>query len=202
MIDQLTVPPRVVVTSTVSGLMMMSFFTLAWVSNLFAGWAAPAAWSATAIALACVLCFVGRAVQLIRSRHAFPAELSEEQQRQRRTSGRTFGLLFGAEAAAIWVVVLLLGATGRSDYVVPAIALIVGLHFFPMARLFRRRVDLYIAAWTCLVAVAGLILTGVTDLPAARVDAWVAVGAAAATAAYGWYMTGTAGDLLRRAARG
>ncbi|KUL26905.1 hypothetical protein [Actinoplanes awajinensis] len=80
---------------------------------------------------------------------------------------------------------------------VPAIALIVGLHFYPMARVFQRTIDLYLATWTTVVGLAGIVAL-VAGAPLAQVTGFVAVGAALATTAYGLYIAREAGRLIRR----
>ena len=91
-----------------------------------------------------------------------------------------------------------LGALGRPDLVLPVIALVVGLHFHPMARIFRRRVDVWLATWLCVVAVAGIVAVLATDLPVPDVWGAVAVGAASTTAVYGVYMVRLARGVLHR----
>jgi hypothetical protein len=72
----------------------------------------------------------------------------------------------------------------------------VGLHFYPMARVFRRTIDLYLATWTSLVGLAGIgaLAAGAPKNP---VTGLVAVGAALATTTYGVYIAREAGRLMR-----
>jgi hypothetical protein len=88
------------------------------------------------------VCFVARAIQLLRARRRFSDQLSAADQAYRKRTGISFGVIFGAEGIIIWLAATLLGVTGHDDFIVPVIALIVGLHFYPMARIFRRRIDL------------------------------------------------------------
>ena len=88
------------------------------------------------------------------------------------------------------------GATSHTDYNLPVVVLIVGLHFYPMARIFERRIDTYLATWTCVVGLVGVVALVTTDLPVRQVWAAAAVGAALATATYGAYMVRLAGHLL------
>ncbi|AGL18498.1 hypothetical protein [Actinoplanes sp. N902-109] len=194
-----TLPPRAALSGLVSGLFLMTFFTVGWVGNTFAAWPAALAWTVLALALVAAAIFVSTAIRLIRSRALFPAGLSDADWHQQRTTGRSFGFVFGAEIAAIWIAVIVLNATGNQDFAVPVIALIVGVHFYPMARIFHRTVDLYLATWTVLVAVAGIVVLAATDAPADQVAALVAVGVAACTATYGGYMTWLARNWLARA---
>ena len=54
-----------------------------------------------------------------------------------REIGRHFYLIFGFEIAAIFVAVVVLKALNFADYILSGIALIVGVHFFPVAALFH-----------------------------------------------------------------
>jgi hypothetical protein len=67
--------------------------------------------------------------------NAFP--VTAQQATINREIGRHFYLIFGFELAAILVAVIVLGALHYPDYILCGIALIVGVHFFPLAALFR-----------------------------------------------------------------
>jgi hypothetical protein len=189
-------PPRAAVVGVVTGLFLMAFFTVMWSANTLAAWPAAVGWLTLAAFAALAACFVGQGVRLIRVRGRFPAQLSADDEKYRRSSGRAFGLIFGAEVLAIWIAVLVLNNTGNTDYVVPVIALIVGLHFYPMARVFRRTIDLYLATWTSLVGLGGIVALAAGS-PKNPVTGTVAVGAALATATYGIYISREAGRLIR-----
>ena len=192
-----TLPPRAAVVGVVTGLFLMAFFTLLWSGNTFAAWPVTVAWPIWAVFALFALGFVTQGVRLIRARKRFSAELSEADAQYRRTSGRAFGMIFGAEGLTIGIVVTILNATENPGYVVPAIATIVGLHFYPMARVFRRTIDLYLATWTTLVGLAGIVaLAAGASLD--QVTGFVAVGAALATTAYGLYIAREASRLIHR----
>lgn len=53
-----------------------------------------------------------------------------------RQIGRRFGWITAIESVAILLAVVILNVIHRPDLILPAIALIVGLHFFPLASLF------------------------------------------------------------------
>jgi hypothetical protein len=98
----------------------------------------------------------------------------------------------------IVVAVVLLGLAGQSDYNVPVIALIVGLHFYPLGWIFRRRIDAYIASWVCAVGLAGIVVLAATDVRPENVWSMVGLGAALGTAAYGSYFAVLAARMLAR----
>jgi hypothetical protein len=69
-------------------------------------------------------------VAALRGRHRFEQASPEEHARR----DRLVGIASGAEGLAIPVAVTVLGNIGLSDYAAPVIAIIVGLHFLPLAR--------------------------------------------------------------------
>jgi len=72
------------------------------------------------------------------------------------------------------------------------------LHFYPMARIFDRKGDLWIASWVVLVAVVGLVAVDRSWGSVPGVWSAVGVGTALGTGAYGVYMLRVGADLLRR----
>jgi hypothetical protein len=74
-----------------------------------------------------------RAVRLPRD----PLPPTAEQIAAGRAMGMRFGLVFGLETLAILVAVAVLNRFHQPDYIPCAIAVIVGIHFFPLASSFK-----------------------------------------------------------------
>jgi hypothetical protein len=72
-----------------------------------------------------------------------------------RATGRRFGLILGLETAAIIVAVAVLNVIHYPGYIPCAIALIVGVHFFPLAPLFRAPIYHVTGFLGCVIALAG-----------------------------------------------
>jgi hypothetical protein len=89
----------------------------------------------------------------LRRKPALPVEPAERKRR-----GRILGGAATLEGVAIAVVYNLLIANGLMDYLFPAMALIVGLHFLPMAKLLPMPIYYLSAALLILVAGAGLLV--------------------------------------------
>jgi|GEM_PF-3424163 len=70
----------------------------------------------------------------------------------------------------------------------PCFALIVGLHFFPLGKIFNRSFDYYMGAWTSLVAIAGIVLMHQKTWPVYLITTMVCCGCALATSVYGVMM--------------
>ncbi len=80
----------------------------------------------------------------------------------RRKIGKMFGLVFGAEFTIIDVLSNILPSMGLANIVVPAIAFTVGIHFLPLARLFKAPV--YYATGLVSVAISVFALLTKTQL--------------------------------------
>jgi len=104
-----------------------------------------------AIGIAVSLCLAAAAIRANRHMRSIP-------EADRRRIGRLVGWASGTEGVAILVAVNLLNWTGLQAYDVCAIAVIVGLHFIPLARMPHARI--YNVTGTALVALglAGCLL--------------------------------------------
>ena len=71
--------------------------------------------------------------------------------------GKLLGIIFAAESGLIWLCATLLAHLGLSLWIPIAIAVIVGLHFIPLARVFE--VPVYrLTGVLCVVGVLGCSL--------------------------------------------
>ena len=136
-----TVPPSVasrVLTGTAFGVFMMTMFGGVWLAWGLLNLRADSPWLIAALALAAIAllipCF---GMFQIGHRAGKQAPLTSEQKQVQRKMGRTFGIIFAAEGVGILVAVNVLNNLRLESYVLSAIAAIVGLHFLPLARLYR-----------------------------------------------------------------
>lgn len=93
---------------------------------------------------------------------------------ERKRRGRIVGIASAAEGATIFAAVTVLVKLGRRDLIAPAVAIIVGLHFLPLARWFPAPIYYLTAALLVGVGMAGAV---VQDLPARILT--IGIGAAA-----------------------
>ena len=94
---------------------------------------------------------------------------------ERKRRGRVIGIASTVEGAMIFAAIADLVKLGRRDLIAPAVAVIVGLHFLPIARWLPAPIYYLTAALLVAVGMAGAI---VQDLPARILT--VCIGAAAA----------------------
>lgn len=164
----------------------MATFTAMWGSWAYAsagGWfiVLGAIFWATAAFL------LGNAIHLFASLRRFPHATGVESEEGRKV-GMRFGILFAAEGVVIGVVCGILAATDNVEFFAPAIALIVGLHFIPLAWVFQRRIDLWLGSFTALLGIAGCFAIAANRGSYLTVWAIVGFATAAVTASYGVVM--------------
>jgi len=76
---------------------------------------------------------------------------------------RWFGVIFGVEGVAILAASVVCNATGHFELFFPIMAIIVGLHFLPLARLFDVRMYFLTGALLCLLGISALLVVPVTS---------------------------------------
>ena len=118
----------------------------------------------------------------------FPPATSPEDLAREKSTGKWFGIIFGAEGLGIFIAINIVANIGHPELEVPAIALVVGLHFFPLAKVFRRTIDYYFATYGTLIAIAAMYLALNKILNEIQTSAFTGVGIALATTGYGIYM--------------
>ena len=120
------------------------------------------------LAVAAMVVLLGYAVFLffwtartMRAVRALPdGPVTEADIRSQKRIGRSFGVTFGVEMVLIMAAAVLLGNSviGGPDFIAPVIALIVGVHFYPLGALFRTRVHAVLATPVVLVAVVSIVV--------------------------------------------
>jgi len=90
------------------------------------------------------------------------------------STGRRFGVIVGIETVLCLVGSMVLGATGQAVYIPAWIALVVGLHFIPLAPLFGDRRLPVLATVVTVAAVGGAVITMTSGTPASTTSAPVA----------------------------
>lgn len=101
-----------------------------------------------------ILALVVLAAMLIRQSSP-PAPATE-----RDRTGMWFGIIFAWEGIGIGVASGVLAALGQTQWIGVAVAIIVGLHFFPLGWLFGLRMDYVIGVLIVLLAVLTPIFVG------------------------------------------
>ncbi len=103
------------------------------------------------------LAFISIGIMLLRQARTLPKEPSREDGVRRRSIVRGFGIIFGLEIALIALVSMLLSIFPLSRFIAPTTALIVGIHFIPLASLFRVKIGYVTGTLLCLLALIALV---------------------------------------------
>jgi len=177
--------PKIAMQVIAGGLLLMAFFTIMWsgialgslqgvgrIINLLVFWGSA-------------LAFIGYAIYFFRSVKRFQPVTTELEKAEGKKMGTAYGIIFGLEGIFIPVAVFICFQLGKPELSLPAIALVVGLHFYPMARIFQRTLDYYLATWATLIAIGAIVLTLKHTILPVPVLAILGVGMAITTTIYG-----------------
>ena len=181
-----TILPRAALRGHASGVFFMAFFGTLWGSigvGGLAGWGAP--WPTVAVILIGVA-LLGGGIALWRGagrvRDAAVPEGGWD-----AAIGRKFGLVFGLEGVAILIASVVTNATDHFALFFPLMAIIVGVHFLPLASLFDVRFYYLTGALLCLVGFVGLFVVPVNATLGEReiLARWLVVGGGCAVILWG-----------------
>jgi hypothetical protein len=107
--------------------------------------------------LALLVVALGTAALLAASRRVYKANSQAlkaiRQTTEIRRKSRVFNLINGLQWGVVFLVALVFSQTGNTRWILPAIILIVGLHFLPLARLFEYRPHYVTGAALILLAI-------------------------------------------------
>jgi hypothetical protein len=177
--------PKKIIKGIAGGLLLMALFTVMWSSVASSSLQNIGRTIDLLIFWGAALTFIGYAIYFFRSAKRFKTVLTGLEKAEGEKMGKAYGIIFGLEGALIPVAVFICFQLGRPELVVPAIALVVGLHFYPMARIFKRTIDYYLATWATLVAIGAIILTLKNPVLPIPILAMLGIGMAITTAIYG-----------------
>lgn len=83
---------------------------------------------------------------------------------EERRYGRTFGMVFSLEIVIIALAVILLNVFHHPEFLLPLVAIVVGLHFFPLAALFKVRLYYVTGALLALASVTVMLAVPVQTM--------------------------------------
>ena len=186
--EESPIPPAAAVKGTATGLFIMALFTMIWAGIAYGGL------HGTTYALLLVIFpllsvfFIVKGVALFKIAKNFPELTSEADIAEEKRIGKWFGIVFGAEGLGIFIGINIVVNLGYPELTIPVIALVVGLHFYPMGEIFKRTIDYYLATLSTIIAVCGIVFSLKKLMPANYILAFLGIGLAIATSCYGLYM--------------
>lgn len=131
------------------GAVVLAVFALLWGAVAASGLPAGAAWTVRVVAVLTSAVLVATALRSGGSR-------PERSRRQPEGWHRWVGIVNLGQFVVIALVVVASLAAGVPQLVPPVVCLVVGLHFFPLARLFDQPQYTWTAVGLCAAAAAGL----------------------------------------------
>jgi len=145
--------PAIAIRSVDTGLFMMTVFTGIWTGIAYgAGLSgSPYQWLLL-VFLLCMIVFLIQGIRFFRIARTYPAIQSPEDAAEGKKIGMWFGIIFGAAGLFIFLGVNGVNNLGHTDLIIPVIAGVVGLHFYPLGRIFKRKIDYWLATWTTVSA--------------------------------------------------
>jgi hypothetical protein len=108
-----------------------------------------------------------------------------EKSAEEKSKEKWFLIIMGLEGLGIIVVKNILVNINQNKFFIPFFALIVGLHFFPLAKIFERKLDYYMGIWTCLISILGFFLIQQKITTENIGNSIVSLGCAISTISYG-----------------
>lgn len=130
---------------------------------------------------AVVLAFIVFYIRSLMFLKTLPEQTEQVNIAEQRKKSRQFIIINSIQGISIFVVNIVLVNLHLQKYFIPGFALIVGLHFFPLASLFKNKFHIYMGCWTTFIAVLGLVFIYNQILPIDLITAFVGIGCAIST---------------------
>ncbi|CRK85097.1 DUF7010 family protein [Neobacillus massiliamazoniensis] len=149
--------PRAAVRGMASGVIFMAFFGTLWA---YTGVMGLQGWGVPLLLVAAVIIgialFIG-GLLLIRASRELKNQFSKEDLKRGKSIRFWFNIIFAAEGLAIVISIVLCNATRHSELIPLIIAIIVGVHFLPLAHLFQVKLYYFTGTLLCLLAIFTLL---------------------------------------------
>jgi hypothetical protein len=163
---ELSVATREVLRGRAVGIAVLAYFALAWTGwGMSKGVPTFVAMPVIAVAISCSLILMAGAVLTYRWASHVPSYAVQTTDRGQQIRMR-FGFIVAAEFVGLAVAAWVAATAGKPQVIAVIVCLGVGIHFFPLRRLFA--VPLYdrTGAALCLIAVTTFVVAPLTGVPA------------------------------------
>lgn len=149
-----------------TGAGVMAFFGLGWMACGVTDMPVTAGRVVFAVGVAVSITFAVLGARLGRGAANAPTTDTEPTAARKKKVGVRFALVVVAEWVAIFVIARVLVSTDHAEAIPAFVAAVVGIHFFPLARLFGVRAYHLTGAAMCTSAGAGAVLAPLTSTDA------------------------------------
>jgi len=129
--------PKAAVFGAANGVMFMTFFGMLWASiGIIGSHELGAPWLLVLSGIVTLILLIGAISLFGKARNMNNAVTPNEREHWKKIN-RKFGLIFGLEGLAIFIASIICNIMNHFEVFFPIMAIIVGIHFFPLAQLFR-----------------------------------------------------------------
>lgn len=150
--------PKAAVFGAANGVMFMTFFGALWASiGIIGSHGLGDPWSLVLSGIMTLILLTGAISLFGKARNMNHAATAEDREHWRKIN-RKFGLIFGLEGLAIFIASVICNMTNNFEVFFPIMAIIVGIHFFPLARLFRENFYYGTGVMLCILGVITFFL--------------------------------------------
>jgi hypothetical protein len=136
----------------IEGAAILTLFGGWWCIAALANWTGRPSWSIPAASVTTIVLLVLCVMRLVVSRK-IPTINDPVAAAKGKRAGRLFGIILGIEGGLIALCSMLLASRGLGLWIPIAIAIIVGVHFLPLAHVF----DVPLYYWTGALSVLGVL---------------------------------------------
>ncbi|TDQ42636.1 hypothetical protein [Aureibacillus halotolerans] len=145
------------VKGAATGMIFMAVFSVLWAYTGtlgLQGWGEP--WVFLLSMMISILLMVG-GIYLMKSSKKLTRKTEDKTSRgDQLTTQRVFNLVFALEGVAIFIVAFMLNQFNLAEHIPASIAIIVGVHFIPLAFLFRLKLYHWAGGALCLLGLISL----------------------------------------------
>jgi len=129
--------PKSAVFGAANGVMFMTFFGALWASiGIVGSHKLGAPWLLVLSGIVTLVLLIGAITLFGKARNMNNAVTPEGKEHWKKIN-KKFGLIFGLEGVAIFIASIICNLINHFEIFFPIMAIIVGIHFFPLAQLFR-----------------------------------------------------------------
>jgi MFS family permease len=146
------------VLGAANGVMFMTFFGALWASiGIVGSHQLGAPWPLVLSAIVTIILLSGAISLFVKSRSMNHSVTPKEKEDTKRIN-RKFGFIFGLEGVAIFLASVICNTLDHFEIFFPVMAMIVGIHFFPLASLFRENFYYGTGIVMCMLGIISLFL--------------------------------------------
>ncbi|MGO4497034.1 hypothetical protein AB4114_14150 [Paenibacillus sp. 2RAB27] len=158
MMSEFVKPSKSAVLGAANGIMFMTFFGALWASiGIVGSHQLGAPWPLVLSTIVTIILLSG-AISLFGKSRSMNHAITPKEKEDTKRINRKFGLIFGLEGVAIFLASVICNTLDHFEVFFPVMAMIVGIHFFPLATLFREKFYYGTGIVMCMLGIISLFL--------------------------------------------